>query len=372
MTSKNDPVPQSTIKDRAFRYYRNHNYDKAKLLFLQLSPTDPDNGEIAIALARCYANLDQWPAALKIYRQIHDAKSETILKVYKGEACLVLAHYPEAFAFFKQADAKNESLEAKFWLACMHLMVGFIARCREFLDDVTRIKDLWEDDDPKEVLAQKVLSRYELQDFSAIYLDAWEYETEENENPINRWVLLTSPAINLFNAINKPKTLPGAAQKLTQYLGQENFYLQNYQTGIQVLEKLISVFKNDQEGHQFGQFLLEKFQAKAYPDLASLLLGLQIEHLKQFGIVFGLTDAEIEQSEFNNLITKLPYRIAISMQFIFHLSESLPELGIENQILSYENIFDTLLYICFSTFYQDVDYYINLQKEFAFDIEATQ
>ena len=289
--------------------------------------------------------------------------TESLLK--RGCDYLEKMNYADAFKLFSRAAKSPENVEAKFWLAAIYFIFGHVAFCREILDQVTSVRDVWEENDPKEALLQKILSKYELEDFSTIYLDAWEFTTEQNENPMNRWVYLANPTIKILQAKSESKQSV-LALDYTRYLGYEKIFSENRNKGKELLGKIIKDFRSDVNGYRFGDYLLDKLGNGDFGEIAKTVLALQLEHLKEFGKYFGLTDTEIAQSEFNTMLTKLPYRLGIAMNFLFHFAQALNGKASGQSVKIKDDLLALLVNISFASFYQEVDYYSQLQNNMNF------
>lgn len=310
----------------------------------------PENFQAIIFKARCQLALANISAATVTYQSILNyPKSGPIAQ---AEALLFSSKIIESQTILSEVINKgHESGEMFFLSALSFYKSGNIPKAYSSIESAIGLDYLWDDEDPNDFLASFILENYEYADFEQIYLDVYEQQMEEKDNPKNRWFSINIPIYDLFSA--RLEKQPEKAAVLTQLLGQP-FLSNDINDGIKELETILRDFASQQDDARFGLEALKNLSEKNYPQVGSIILAMQLEHLRQFGFFFGLKEETIDGTQLQNLIPLLPFRIALLIMFLYTASD--PKDKIQQMALQNldTGILVNMIAICFSAFYKQI------------------
>ncbi|GEM_PF-493018 len=316
---------------------------------------EPNHSEPLILLARCYLGLGRREEAMAIYRSLLAPSFKATLSA-RGEAELLLGNFYQALQHFDSAQKHNSIDEETYFLAAVAAyLAGHMGRAFGYLRQVARRGFEWEDDNPLDLVIQHLLRTFDYQDFEQIYLDAMEAVEQNRANPQNRWFSLSMPVYETLIASSNEKQKESAlflAERLDSE-GHEGALEQ----GDRELQNILKDFARNESDARFGLEALKLAEEKKYGQVAGLILGLQLEHLKQFAPYFDLGAETIVGSSLQNLVPLLPQRMALALMLLYSASEPQDKIA---QIVSQKmdpNLMAGLIALSFKAFYLEVKRY---------------
>ena len=338
---------------KALKKFNSHDFEGALYDFSTLLNKNPENYKAIIAKARCQLALSHTDAASFTYASILNYPKSDLTA--KAEALLFAKQFQGAQTFLADALKKYpHDGEIHFLFAVSYYKFGNITKTLSSIGASIINNFVWEDEDPVDFILSYVLENNEYYDFEQIYLDIFEAQVEGKENPQNRWFSINIPVYELFSASSKNQ--PKKAQNIAHLLGEEHISPQ-LENGKTELENILRDFARHQQDARFGLEALKNLAEEKYSQVASLILAMQLEHLKSFANYFGLEVDTINDSQLQSLIPLLPYRIAILLMFLYAASEPkdpIQEMALQNLDTA---ILVNMIAICFSAFYKEINQY---------------
>jgi tetratricopeptide (TPR) repeat protein len=321
---------------------------------------NPDNSHALVLSGRCFLALNQPDRARTAYETILSNAEEPSIQA-KAEAELILGKNRTALKHFETAlEEDTTDREARFLASTAAYKEGFIHYARELLKQAILLGFEWEDEDPVDFVIKFLLTTPEFSDFELIYLDVDE-EVEQGKATVrNRWFSLSLPIYDLFTT-SDPKLQAKRAVELAEMLLPE-FDESFFEEGAQKLEKILRDFSYSQSDARFGLEALKQLQEKKWDQLSGLILGLELEHLKEFAGFFGLDAQWIKNSQLQGLIPLLPQRIAIGFMFLYAASDPKDQLQKMSTHRIDDKLLTSLLAASFINFYREIDRYRQSSK----------
>jgi hypothetical protein len=338
---------------KALENFKTQNYEGTLENLSHVLKTTPENYQAIITKARCQLALSLTDDASLTYASILDYPKSALFA--QAEAKLFFGNFQESLSILAEAIKKMpENGELYFLSALSFYKNGNILKTLSNLELATKHDFLWEDEDSVNFLVSHVLQKYEYYDFEQIYLDIFEANIEGKNNPQNRWFSINIPIFELFSA--RPENQPQKVNSFAQVLG-ESFVSNDIDFANNNLEKILRDFVSQQEDARFGLEALKNFSEKKYSQVASIILAMQLEHLKGFGQFFELEEETIKNAQLQNLIPLLPFRIALTLMFLYAASD--PKDKIQQMALQNlePGLYVNMISICFSSFYREIGQY---------------
>lgn len=327
-----------------------HEYGRARDTLEEALESGDDSHFVLTSLARCYLALGESKSAFKTYDHIFHLDDSAA----KVEAALFSKDYSKALGFVNR-NATDLDADLSFLLALAEYKSGYILFCQERLTSALQKDFTWEDDDPLDHVAQHVLKRFEYLDFEHIFLDVSEHLEAEETAPQNRWFALNMPVHDVLSASKKPMQNKRALE-LAQLLSSQfnDLFIGN---GRVQLQRILDDLSQSQVNAEFGIKARQALKEKNYSHIAELVLALQLDHLKQFAVVFGLSEDLIQHSHLQKLIPLLPLRLAVAMLFLYSTSDPEDKLPHYSKLKLDDDVLAGLIAACFIVYYQQVERY---------------
>ncbi len=349
-----DTIEYFNPLDEVWQLMAAHDYAAAEQAINELMDDGYHDHTTIHALARCQLALDRHDEALNNYTHLLHHADEADLKS-RAEAALILDKHHSALPLFQTALRQSpQDGEVLFFLAINEYKVGLLVQSIKHLREAVRLGLEWDDDDPHDFVAQQALPIHDFHDFEQIYLDAVDAVEKNMDNPQNRWFSINMPIFEIYSASTKERQKKRAAD-FARLLGThfDELFLSN---GRNELWRILDDLSNSDMNPEFGKQAREALKSDEYVKIATLILALQLDHLKQFADSFGLTADQIDQSNLQGLIPLLPLRPAVALVFLY--STSNPDDKLPNYQNKLENnTLAALLAACFVSYYQQVDLY---------------
>lgn len=342
---------------------REHQYEAAEEALNSLlgDALQPQTAQTIVALARCQLAQEKPDEAHRTYQHILDVLKTTDEHA-KGEAALVLGHAKDALAHLEHAkQGRAEHPDLMFLLALTEYKLGFLNHASTNLRKAVELGFEWEDDDPVDFVVQDALGLRDFHDFEHLYLDVYESLHEGKSQPQNRWFALNMPILELLSA-SKPETRKKRALHLAHLLSPhfDEMFLTN---GRSELWKILDDLSKSKANSEFGTKARTALKANDLQTVAQLVLALELDHLKQFAPFFGLSVEHIEQSDLQQLIPKLPLRLAVAIMFLYSVSDPKDKLPAFNELQLDPEIHAGLIAASFITYYQQVEQHRSTVRE---------
>ena len=346
---------QNNWSSRARELLTDRQYGKAIEIINDELSHNPDDSEALVLSGRCFLALNQLEQASTAYRNVLSSVVEPpVLAI--AEAKLILGDVQSALKHYETALREDGSQkEARFLASTAAYKEGFIYHAREYLKQAIQLGFEWEDDDPLDFVVQYLMTTPEFSDFELIYLDVGEEVELGAATARNRWFSLNLPIYDLFIASDskKQEERATALAKLMAAEFDDSFFTK----GAQGLERILRDFANSDVDARFGLEACKQLKEKNWSQVASLILGLELEHLKEFAGHFGLDAKWIDNLQLQNLIPLLPQRMAIGLMFLYAASEPKDLLQNMNTHQIDDRILTSLMAASFINFYREIDRY---------------
>lgn len=329
-------------------------YQQAIKEFHACVNNDESDLEALIGLGRCYLGMGQNEQAAQTYQKILSLSSDESSLACHLEAQIVLGQLDEVIQQADNPAAEGEP-ECLFWLAFAFYLRGHLLSCIEFMEKAAKNAEIWKEEDAKDLALHHFLSVAEYHDLEQIYLDAVEPNEEGIPFPQNRWFSISAPSYELFGSKSEAE-LTERADKLRNLLMAGSFH-QNNRSGKELLGQIISGLSVKGLHSSFSEKAGVLLSEARLPELAEHVLGLELDHLKQFSGYFDLTDQFVMNSKLRDLIEVLPYRIAVGLAFLYMAANPIQGIGSQAVIKLSDDMLARLIAISFTSFYQEIDYY---------------
>jgi len=302
--------------------------------------------------------MGQTEQAEKIYSHIYQKKKFS--PGLRAEAAMILNRPAEAQQILQKAlQATPDQTELLFLAAVVEYQLGRIQHVSSHLREAIENGLDWEDEDPITLVVEHCLSSAEFLDLEEIYLDCEDELFSGIANAKNRWFGLNMSVYELYTATTPEKRNKRAGELMQLLNAREGLA---FEEGSQQLEKILSDFSKNEQDARFGLEGLKLFYEGKYDQIARMVLAMQLEHLKEFGVLLALPVQLASDSSLQQLVIRLPMRIAIGLLTLYTIATSADRLSqlmkqdIEPAILA------TLISTCFSSFYTEINYYKNRQQ----------
>ncbi|MBN1996407.1 hypothetical protein JW935_02560 [candidate division KSB1 bacterium] len=347
-----------TAISEAEKLTKKHDYKTALKRYESLFNENPLNEKICLGYVCCQLATGETSKALSTCTfLLQNIKEATFTG--RAQASLILDDRKQALHDVESAlihEQRNNQLY--FLAAVIHYKAGFIGHVFQNLRAAIQNGFEWIDDDPPDILVQRVLAPNEFTDLEQIYLDVLDEIHAGHQQGQNRWFFINMPIFDFLS-------VSGTEQK-SQTENLIHRLVPNEKTkfikqGYQILESILRDFARSKTDAHFGLEAEKQFQSGNFPDLARLLLGLLLHHLKQFSAYFGLTPELIDQSQLQTLILYLPYTIAVDLLLLYSFSEPKDQPAEMKKKID-RNILSGLMAACLDNFYKSVDLYRGTTK----------
>ena len=134
-------------------------------------------------------------------------------------------------------------------------------------------------------------------------------------------------------------------------------------SGKELLLQIINGLNGTEIIVEFINPALELLKQDDFSHLSELVLGLLLSHLNQFANVFALTPEFIQNSNLQDLIALLPYRLAVGIAFLYTAAYPMGEMNILSPVQLHKDELATLIAHCFIGFYQEIHHYKRLNSK---------
>lgn len=333
-----------------------HEYNDAKSILQKFWENPKGAEKELIALARCELALANEPAAQKIYHFIQSHSSAMLSAL--SEAALIFDKLSEAIHLLNQAIKKEkENPELYFLLAIAYYKSGYIQRAKETLERVIALNFEWQDEDPVDFVVQNVLPIPEFHDFEQIYLDVGEYIIKKSINPQNRWFSINMPIYDFLLAKNGQQQNKRSLE-IIQLLSPQ-FNADFMKRGKEELNKILDDLSKSKNDNQFGIEVKNAWEKNNLQRVAKLVLAVELDHLKQFASLFGLTADYIDKSHLYDLIPLLPLRLAIILMLLYSCGNPDDTLKEIDYSSFNTDLISGLIAASFISYYQQIHIYNN-------------
>ncbi len=340
-----DRDEQITLAEHAMA---DEEYERARQLLSRLLQNNAHD-EMALLLdARCRLALNEGDKAMENYRFILKMEKMFSLNA-RLEALLALGRDAEVLQLLQNSTTEPDHLLA----ALAFYLHGRIRDCQRQLEQFIRDGGEWQDEDAISPLILHLLSRPEFLDFEQMYLDMVENYGRSTPKAQNRWFALNMPIYELFTASDAQKRRHRAIALAKLLLPTEEISLENSR---EWLRQTLQDFAASQEDASFGLESLKQYDEGRLDVVAKNILSLELEHLAQFSELIGLTPADVRESQLQQLIVLLPYRIALCLMLLYTLSEFQDRLQQSMQQNLENELMVALIFLAFKAFYQEFDY----------------
>lgn len=350
----------NSLLHNALTLFRAKKYQAALEQLDQLVRADTNNADALIMQARCFLAVHDHGAALRSYNFIVK-NPENFPLATLGEAELVSGLLNTALSHLELALRNNPgNSEILFLAAVAAYKSGFISNASSYINRALMNQFSWEDDDPVDFVLQHTLTRSEYTDLEHIYLDVTAEMKEGKPPGHNRWFAITLPIFWFYTA-QRGEEQKQRAEHLLQLISGEMKFDESVD-GNEQLREILHDFAASQSDARFGLEALKALHEQKYENIAKLILGLQLEHLKEFAAYFRLRPEIVTDSNMRDLIILLPLRIATILMFLYASSD--PQDQIEEMARQNvdKNILTKLLTKCFVSFYQEINHFKGLTK----------
>jgi Flp pilus assembly protein TadD len=345
--NKADPLTESLA------FIARREYEQAVIVLEEYLLDNPDQSDMRILLMRCQIAAGKTAEAV--------ATADNILRndgnnhLAAGEAWLIKGETGKALASFEQGLREHpRRKEYLFLKALAAYKEGFIEQAGQNLQQALSDDFEWEEETLLDAMVHHLLASREFMDFENLYLDAEERVVESNDAPQNRWFALNMP---IYDLMTSPEARQKEhAQKIALYLNTQ-LGRDDFRHGVEHLESILKDFAANQDDARFGLEAFKLLGEKKLDHLAALILGLLLEHLKDFSPYFGLSADYISGSQLQQVILTLPLSIATSILLLYGLSN--PEQGQSamTAIPVNPDVAATLIALAFQAFYREIDRY---------------
>ena len=89
-------------------------------------------------------------------------------------------------------------------------------------------------------------------------------------------------------------------------------------------------------------------------ELAELVLAMLLEHITQFSEILGLTPEFVKQSQLQELVRLLPYRLAIIMMILYTTANPIEAMKYMDEETD-PDIISGIIAACLTSFYQEIN-----------------
>ena len=345
--NKTDPLTQSL----AFIALRE--YDQAVIVLEEHLLGTPDQSETLVLLMRCQIAAGKTAKAAVTADNI--LRNEEDNHLASGEAWLMKGETGKALASFEQGLKEHPGQKEHLFLkALAAYKEGFIEQAGQNLTQTLNDDFEWEEETLLDAMVHHLLAPREFMDFENLYLDAEERVVENNDAPQNRWFALNMP---VYDLITSPEAKQKEhAQKIALYLNTQ-LTRDDFKLGPERLESIIKDFVADQNDARLGLEAFKLLNEKKLDQVAALILGLLLEHLKEFSPYFGLSTDYISRSQLQQVILALPLSIATSILLMYGLSIPQQDQSALAATVVNPDVVATLMALAFDAFYREIDRY---------------
>ncbi len=335
---------------------KKHDYKAALSLYEQLFNVNPIDEKICLGYACSQLATGHTSQAQKTFTFLLENLPDASF-LGRAQAQLVLGFLADALKNIESALIHGPQTRHMYFMAAVTCYTsGFIGHVYQHLNAAVKKGYEWIDDDPSDILVQHILSKEEFTDLEQIYLDVLD-EIGDRKGQ-NRWFYINMPVFDLLSASNSRQKVN--ADKLIQLLAPKQ-KVKFTGRGHQTLEGILGDFARSEIDAQFGLEVQKEFKAGNIPQVARLLLGLLLLHIKQFASFLGLTPELIDQSHLQTLIRYLPYTIAVDLLLLYSLSEPRDKPATMQKKMDID-ISSGLIAACLDNFYHSVDHYRKTEK----------
>jgi len=343
----------------AYNLIQSGNYIEALKLLEWSLTLESDHIPTQHLLGQCKLALGFFEEAANIYHNLLTINDTNLLPI-KAEAELVLGKYPDALQDF-ETYLENQTPSGKmlFSASIAAYKSGVIIKTHLFQREALKIGFKWIDNIPIDHIAGYVFQPFEFNDFEQIYLDISEEFEEENLKMKNRWFSINIPIYEFFTASEKQKE---KAKVIVKLLSDSSFDF-ILEKGKAELELIINDLAKSETDARFGLEAAKLFNKNNFDELAKIVLALFLEHINQYGEIFGLDQDYIKSSNLQDLILLLPFKIAVLLMFLYAVSNPIEQIQpTEKNKKVDENLLAGLIALCFLIFYQELKNFENIKS----------
>ncbi len=343
----------SSEYNHILNYFIQGEYFKAREELESLVKAQPDNTTFLLLLGRCNLALKNIQEAEKIYKNLASSTDPQYI-TEKSEADLILGNPEQSLKQLETHLAQNTGSSESFFIAALAAYkTGNIIKSDEMMRQAVSLGLEWEDELPINIVVENMLSLIEFHDFENIYLDICEEIDEGNDSPNNRWFALNMPIYDYFTA---PKDQEQKSFQLLAHIDPlaSPDVLAN---GNEKLKVILNDLAASQTDARFGLEAIKLLEDNNEKELAKLILAMLLDHLGQFSQYIGLSNEFVKKSQLQNLVTVLPYRIAIIIMVLYTTTNPIESMQYMSEKETNNTIINGLLAACLTTFYQEIKKY---------------